>query len=73
MKIGQFAEYEGYIGSIEYDPEDRVYYGEILNIDDSVGYHAADIIGLEKRYYEAVDDYIKFKKEVGKSLVCISH
>lgn len=73
MRIGQFVEYKGYIGSIEYDPEDKIYYGEILNIDDSVCYHDTDIIDLGKRSHEAVDNYIEFKKEIGKGLVCISH
>lgn len=66
MRIGQFVEYKGYIGSIEYDPEDKVHYGTLLNIRDLVNYHADNIIDLEKHYHEAVDDYIEFKKAIGK-------
>lgn len=73
MRIGQFVEYKSYIGSIEYDKEDRIYYGKLLDIDDLVSYHADNIIELEKHYHEAVDDYIEFKKEIGQELVCISH
>lgn len=64
MKIGQFTEYRGYVGSIEYEPEDNIYYGKLLDIDDLVNYHANNIIYLEKHYQEAVDDYIEFKKEL---------
>lgn len=64
MRIGQFVEYKGYVGSIEYDPEDNIYYGKLLDIDDLVNYHADDIIELERIYHEAVDDYIEFKKEI---------
>lgn len=39
MKIGQFVEYKGYVGTIEYSPEDRLHYGSLL-IDDFVNYHA---------------------------------
>lgn len=66
MRIGQFVEYKGYIGSIEYDSEDNLYYGELLNIDDSVNYHADSIIDLEKHYHEAVDDYIDLMIEIEK-------
>ena len=73
LRIGQFVEYKGYVGSIEYDLEDRIYYGQLLDIDDSVGYHADNIISLEKSYHEAVEDYIELKKEIGQELVCVSH
>lgn len=72
MRIGQFVEYKGYIGSIEYDPEDKIHYGHLLGIDDSVNYHGRTGLELYKHYREAVDDYIEFKKEIGKDLVCIS-
>ena len=72
MRVGQFVEYKGYIGSIEYEPEDRLNYGSLLNINDFVSYHADNIIDLEKQFHNAVDDYIEFKKEIGKDLVCIA-
>lgn len=66
MRIGRFIEYKGYVGSIEYDPEDKIYYGKLLNIDDFVNYHGNDGVELYKSYRNAVDDYIEFKREVGK-------
>lgn len=66
MRIGQFVEYRGYIGSIEYDLEDELHYGKLLNIDDLVNYHADNIIDLEKQFHNAVDDYIDFKIQIGK-------
>ena len=68
MIIGYLDEYRGYIGSIEYEPEDRLHYGLLLNINDFVSYHADNIIDLEKQFHNAVDDYIEFCKEVGKEL-----
>ena len=65
-KIGQFKEYKGYVGSIEYDEEDELYYGKLLFIEDFINYHASNVLELEKHYHEAVDDYIEFKKEIGK-------
>ena len=71
MKIGQFVEYKGFIGSIEYNPEDKIYYGHLLYIDDLVNYHGKTGEELYKHYCEAIDDYIEFKKEIGKDLVCV--
>ena len=64
--IGQFVEYKGYIGTIEYDIEDKLHYGKLINIDDLICYHASNVMELYKHYCEAVDDYIEFKKEIGK-------
>lgn len=66
MKLGQFVEYKGYIGSIEYEPDDKLHYGSILNTKDFINYHANNIIDLEKQFHSAVDDYIEFKKQIGK-------
>ena len=62
--IGQFTEYKGYIGSIEYDSDDNLFHGSIINTRDYVGYHANNIFDLEKQFHDAVDDYIEFKKEI---------
>ena len=66
MRIGQFNEYKGYTGSIDYDTKDKIYYGELLNIDDFVNYQGNDGLELYKSYQNAIDDYIEFKKEIGK-------
>ena len=58
MYIGNFEEYRGYIGSINYDPEDNVYYGKLLNIMDVISYQGNDITELERDYCETVDWYI---------------
>lgn len=70
--IGQFMEYKGYVGSIEWDSEDKIYYGKLLNINDLVNYHADDIIALNEHYHEAVDDYLEFKRQIEKGLVSIT-
>lgn len=66
MIIGKFIEYKGYVGTIEYDPEDKLHYGKLIDIEDFVNYHGDDVFDLETQYHEAVDDYIDFKKEIGK-------
>ena len=65
-KIGKFVEYKGYVGSIECDVEDRIYFGKLLDIEDLVNYEADDIATLFEEYCSAVDNYIEFKEEVDK-------
>lgn len=64
MKIGYLNEYRGYVGSIGYDPEDKIYYGSLQNIDDSIIYHAKFGDELLQRYHEAIDDYVEMRKSI---------
>ena len=63
-EIGKFVEYKGYVGSIECDVEDRIYFGKLLDIEDLVNYEAKDITTLFEEYCKAIDDYIEFKGKV---------
>ena len=62
MLIGFFLEYKGHKDTIEFDPNNKIYYGKLLNIDDSVNYKAETIIDLHEQYYAAVNDYIRLTK-----------
>lgn len=62
MRLGRFLEYKGYVGSIEYDLEDKIYFGSLLNIKDFIGYHALYGDELLKNYHDAVDKYIEIKR-----------
>ena len=73
MVIGLFAEYKGYVGSIEYDMVDGIHYGSLQNIKDLISYHAKSVEELLQRYHEAVDDYIETKNSIdfGEDIVVI--
>ena len=66
MRVGQFAPYKGFVGSIEFDPEDGIYFGKILEISDFVNYQGNNIIELDESFHNAVDDYLEIKKEIEK-------
>lgn len=63
MKLGQFVEYKGFVGSIELDTESKFHFGSIQNIEDSVSYHASNLIELEKQFHKAVDNYIEIHRK----------
>ena len=59
-------EYYGYIGSIEYSPEDKCFFGKLEMIDDLVTFEATTAEDLETNFHNAVDEYIHTCKELGR-------
>ncbi|MFN3235281.1 MAG: type II toxin-antitoxin system HicB family antitoxin [Gammaproteobacteria bacterium] len=59
--------YKNYIGSIEVSIEDQCLHGQLLYINDMVTYEAKTVDALDKKFKEAVDDYLvtceKLKRE----------
>ncbi|MBT4937188.1 type II toxin-antitoxin system HicB family antitoxin [Candidatus Peregrinibacteria bacterium] len=58
--------YKGYLGTIEYSLEDKIFHGQLAFIDDLITYEAKSVKGLEKEFQHDVDDYLRFCKEVNK-------
>ena len=50
-------DYNDYYGSVNYSPEDRVFFGKIEFINDLVTFEATDVTTLEQVFKDAVDDY----------------
>lgn len=57
--------YKGYLGSVEFDEQERVFYGKLEFIRALVSYEARDAEGLVLAFHEAVDDYIAHCEEQG--------
>lgn len=63
---GTFYNYKGYEGNYKFSKEDNVYWGKISNTDDCVLFEGFDLTELYQSFKNAVDDYIEFKKYIGK-------
>lgn len=59
-------EYNGYYTIVKYSIEDNVFYGKIEALQDLVNFESTDYYKIKKEFESAVDDYLKFCKEVGK-------
>lgn len=57
--------YRGYVASIEYDEEDRIFVGHLAGIKDIVGFHGTTVDELENAFRESVDNYIAISEETG--------
>ena len=59
--------YCGYVARVEYDDEDKIFFGKLACIRDGVGFHSDTVAGLEAAFREAVDDYVETCAKIGKS------
>lgn len=59
--------YKGFISRPEFAPDDEVFVGRLLGIDDIVSFEADRASDLKARFVEAVDDYLAQCKALGKT------
>ena len=59
-------EYKGYRGKVEYDAENFMLHGKVVGIDDLITFEG-NSEHIEDEFHSAVDDYLEFCEEVGKS------
>jgi predicted HicB family RNase H-like nuclease len=58
--------HKGYFGSVNYNSDDRIFYGKIEFIRALVSYEGKDADSLEAAFIEAVDDYLATCAESGR-------
>lgn len=64
--MANIIEYNGYIGSIEYSPEDKCFFGKLEMIDDLVTFEANNADDLEINFKDAVNGYLSTCKELNR-------
>lgn len=57
--------YKGYLGSVHYSDEDRVFFGKIEFIRSLVNFEGTNVDTLKRSFEEAVDDYLDLCREQG--------
>lgn len=58
--------YKGYYGSIEFDPDDLIFFGKLEFMNSLISYEGETAKEIDKYFKEAVDDYILTCHEQGK-------
>jgi predicted HicB family RNase H-like nuclease len=58
--------YNGYTARIEFDPEDRIFFGRIAGIRDIITFHGETVDELISAFEEAVDDYLEVCARLGQ-------
>ena len=63
----KILKYKGYYTKIVFDSNTKTVRGKIEGIKDLVDFETDDLSKIEEEFRLAVDEYLKFCKEVGKT------
>jgi len=58
-------EYKGYIGTVNYDSDAKIFHGDVINTRDVITFQGTSVKEIEKAFKDSIDDYIKWCKEEG--------
>ncbi len=58
--------YKGYIGRVDFDEEDELFHGEVVNTRDVITFQGKSVLELKRSLKNSVDDYLEFCRERGE-------
>ncbi len=58
-------EYKGYIGSIEFSPDDMIFFGKVQGVRVLISYEGSNAVELVQDFHNAVDDYLESCRQDG--------
>jgi predicted HicB family RNase H-like nuclease len=58
-------EYKGYLGTVEYDPEAKLFHGDIINTRDVITFQGTTVAEIERAFKDSIEDYLTWCKEEG--------
>ncbi len=56
--MSNVMEYKGYVGNVEFSPEDMIFYGKVQGIRSVISYEGTNAVELVDDFHAAVDDYL---------------
>ena len=69
-KVGNTIQYKGYVGSVEFSEEDRIFYGKVMGVRSLISYEGENEKELLNDFHAAVDDYLNTRvEEVKRSCI----
>ncbi len=61
--MNNLMEYKGYVGSVEFSPDDKVFYGKVQGIRSLISYEGTNATELISDFHASVDDYLSMCKD----------
>jgi predicted HicB family RNase H-like nuclease len=58
-------DYKGYLGTVEYDAEAKLFHGDIVNTRDVITFQGTTVEEIEKGFKDSIDSYLAWCKEEG--------
>ena len=59
--------YKGYSATVEFDVDDRLFFGRVHGITDIVTFHGESADELVQAFEEAVDGYLAMSEQIGRA------
>ena len=59
-------EYKGYKAIVRFVPDDDVFHGQVVNIEDTIHFEGKSVAELKRAFKESVEDYLAFCKKRGE-------
>lgn len=63
--MNNLIEYKGYTGSVEFSPEDALFYGKVMGVRALISYEGGAAQELLDDFHNAVDEYLQMCEETG--------
>ena len=57
--MNNLIEYKGYTGSVEFSPEDALFYGKVMGVRALISYEGGTARELLDDFRNAVDEYLR--------------
>ena len=59
-------EYKGYFAKVEFDDDDNIFHGEVINLRDVITFEGETVRELKQAFQDSVDDYLDFCDKRGE-------
>ncbi|MEI2689501.1 MAG: type II toxin-antitoxin system HicB family antitoxin [Anaerolineae bacterium] len=59
--------YKGYTATVEFDAEDRLFFGRLSGISDMVTFHSESAVELVEAFEQAVEGYLAMSEQLGRA------
>ncbi len=60
-------QYKGYTTRMDFDAEDKIIIGRVVDVDDIITFHGSSVAGFENAFHAAVDSYIAACEKLNQS------
>jgi predicted HicB family RNase H-like nuclease len=64
---GTMLNHRGYTAIVKLDPISKVLKGKVIDLKDSITFESSDVDKLMQAFERAVDSYLEFCRDIGKS------
>jgi len=58
-------EYKGYLGTVEYDAQAKIFHGDIINTRDVITFQGTTVKEIERAFRDSINDYLAWCEEDG--------